>query len=257
MARLLAVLIVSFCSVAFVSLAQESAPAPLEVPPESMQGLLLRKVAPLYPPLARQARIRGTVILSIVIDKSGNVSRVELYSGHPMLAPAAIEAVKQWKYKPYEKDGEAVEVKTTVQVNFKMPDSQPPPGIAGDAPGGSLEHQPITSLPACEATTSGTVPKRVRVSTGVMQGLMVSNPAPAYPADAREQHVEGVVLMQIEIGRDGKVCDLALISGHPLLAPAAMDAVRHWTYRPYLLNGDPVEVNSQVMVKFTLTRKNN
>jgi len=84
------------------------------------QGLLLRKVPPNYPPLARQARIQGTVLLQAQISKEGNIENLQLISGHPMLAPAAIEAVKQWKYKPYLLNGEPVEVETQVQVNFTL-----------------------------------------------------------------------------------------------------------------------------------------
>jgi periplasmic protein TonB len=83
-------------------------------------GLLIRKVNPVYPPLARQARISGTVILRAVISKDGSIENLSLVSGHPMLAPAAIDAVKQWKYKPYLLNGEPVEVDTEVQVNFTL-----------------------------------------------------------------------------------------------------------------------------------------
>jgi len=83
-------------------------------------GLLVRKVPPSYPPLARQARIQGTVILQAQISKNGDIENLQLISGHPMLAPAAIEAVKQWKYKPYLLNGEPVEVETQVQVNFTL-----------------------------------------------------------------------------------------------------------------------------------------
>ncbi len=84
------------------------------------QGFLVRKVSPTYPPLARQARIQGTVVLQAQISKSGDIENLQLVSGHPILAPAAIEAVKQWKYKPYLLNGEPVEVETTVQVNFTL-----------------------------------------------------------------------------------------------------------------------------------------
>jgi periplasmic protein TonB len=83
-------------------------------------GLLIRKVNPTYPPLARQARISGTVVLRAMISKEGSIENLSLVSGHPMLAPAAIDAVKQWKYKPYLLNGEPVEVDTEVQVNFTL-----------------------------------------------------------------------------------------------------------------------------------------
>ena len=79
-----------------------------------------RRVQPNYPPLARQARIQGAVVLQAMISKDGNIENLQLISGHPMLAPAAIEAVKQWKYKPYLLNGEPVEVETQVQVNFTL-----------------------------------------------------------------------------------------------------------------------------------------
>ena len=84
------------------------------------QGLLVHQVKPSYPPLARQARIQGTVVLQAVIGKDGNIQGLKVVSGHPMLAPAALEAVKQWKYKPYFLNGEPVEVDTTINVNFTL-----------------------------------------------------------------------------------------------------------------------------------------
>ena len=82
--------------------------------------MLITKVQPTYPPLARQARIQGTVLLQAEISKDGTIENLRLISGHPMLAPAAIEAVKQWKYKPYMLNGEPVEVETQIQVNFTL-----------------------------------------------------------------------------------------------------------------------------------------
>ena len=84
------------------------------------QGLVLRRVNPNYPPLARQARIQGQVVLQAEISKAGDIQNLRLISGHPMLAPSAIEAVKQWKYKPYYLNGEPVEVETQITVNFSL-----------------------------------------------------------------------------------------------------------------------------------------
>ncbi len=81
-------------------------------------GLLVSKVQPVYPPLARQAGIQGSVVFKAIINQTGDVVSLQLVSGHPMLAPAAIEAVKQWKYKPYLLNGNAVNVETQIIVNF-------------------------------------------------------------------------------------------------------------------------------------------
>jgi len=84
------------------------------------KGLLIYRVEPAYPPLAKQARIQGVVVLTAIIGKDGNVQNLQLVSGHPLLAPAAIEAVKQWRYKPFLLNGQPVEVETTVTVNFRV-----------------------------------------------------------------------------------------------------------------------------------------
>ena len=82
--------------------------------------MIISKVQPTYPPDARAARIQGSVVMAVVIGKDGNVQEVSLVSGHPMLAPAAIDAVKQWKYRPYLLNGQAVEVDTQITVNFTL-----------------------------------------------------------------------------------------------------------------------------------------
>ena len=84
------------------------------------KGLLIYRVEPAYPPLAKQARIQGVVVMTALIDKGGNVQNLQVVSGHPLLAPAAIEAVKQWRYKPFLLNGQPVEVETTVTVNFHV-----------------------------------------------------------------------------------------------------------------------------------------
>jgi protein TonB len=80
----------------------------------------MREVEPAYPPLARSARVQGQVVLDVVIGKDGAVKSIKAESGHPMLVPAAIDAVKQWRYQPYKLDGKPVEVDTQVLVNFKL-----------------------------------------------------------------------------------------------------------------------------------------
>ena len=84
------------------------------------RGLLIQKIEPQYPPLARAARVQGDVVLSAVIDTNGQITNLQLVSGHPMLVPAAIAAVKQWRYKPYLLNGQPVEVETTITVIFSL-----------------------------------------------------------------------------------------------------------------------------------------
>ena len=85
-----------------------------------------------------------------------------------------------------------------------------------------------------------------------MASFLVTKVPPEYPPDAKDQHIQGVVLLRVIIDRQGNVSNIQLISGHPKLAPAAIEAVKQWKYRSYLLNGAPVEIETQVQVNFTL-----
>jgi len=84
------------------------------------EGSLIRKVQPAYPVLARSARIQGAVVLQAVISKQGTIENLKVLSGHPILVPAAIDAVKQWRYRPYILNSEPVEVETQIIVNFSL-----------------------------------------------------------------------------------------------------------------------------------------
>jgi periplasmic protein TonB len=81
---------------------------------------ILQQTKPLYPALARQARIQGNVVLHAIIDKDGKVAQLEVISGHPLLVQSALDAVKQWRYKPTLLNGDPVEVDTTITVTFTM-----------------------------------------------------------------------------------------------------------------------------------------
>jgi periplasmic protein TonB len=81
---------------------------------------LVKRVTPVYPPLAKQARIQGHVLLSAVISKEGTIQDLKVNSGHPLLVQSAMDAVRQWQYKPTMLNGEPVEVSTEIDVNFTL-----------------------------------------------------------------------------------------------------------------------------------------
>jgi len=95
-------------------------------------------------------------------------------------------------------------------------------------------------------------PKRITVSQGVTSGLLIRRVQPSYPPLAKQARISGAVVLQAVIGKDGTIQNLRAVSGHPMLIQSAIDAVRQWKYKPYFLNGDPVEVDTQVTVNFTL-----
>ncbi|MFZ1143014.1 MAG: energy transducer TonB [Candidatus Sulfotelmatobacter sp.] len=85
-----------------------------------LAGSLVRRVQPVYPSLARSARVQGTVVLSAIISKAGTIENLRVLSGHPMLVAAAIEAVSQWRYRPYILNSEPIEVETQITVSFSL-----------------------------------------------------------------------------------------------------------------------------------------
>jgi protein TonB len=84
--------------------------------------------------------------------------------------------------------------------------------------------------------------------------MLMRRMQPVYPRPAIDARIQGTVTLRAIIGRDGAIHGLQALSGHPLLIPAAVDAVRQWRYRPYLLNGQPVEVETSVTVNFILNQ---
>jgi len=104
----------------------EVAPPPPPAPTHPLkishwaEGNLIYRVQPIYPPLARQARIQGAVELRAIISKAGTIENLVVLRGRPMLAPSAINAVRQWRYRPYLLNGEPVEVETEITVNFVL-----------------------------------------------------------------------------------------------------------------------------------------
>jgi len=154
---------------------------------------------------------------------------------------------------------------TKIPQTVKMirEDEPPPPvmatagvvgGVPGGVPGGSMGGvigSVLSSTPVSVPKIA--TPQRIRVSSGVSQGLLVRRVQPSYPPLARQARIQGVVILQAQISKEGNIENLQLISGHPMLAPAAIEAVKQWKYRPYLLNGEPVEVETQVQVNFTLS----
>ena len=94
--------------------------------------------------------------------------------------------------------------------------------------------------------------RKTTVSSGVMQGYVLSRVTPIYPAIARAAHISGRVVMQATISKTGSIVNLHVLSGPPMLQQSAMEAVRNWKYKPYLLNGEPVEVETEINVIFNL-----
>jgi periplasmic protein TonB len=135
-----------------------------------------------------------------------------------------------------------------------------PGGVPGGAPGGVIGGI-IGSVPSAappppppKEAPKPVTPKSIRVGGNVQAAKLVRQPKPSYPPLAKQARIQGTVRFNAVIGRDGTIQNLTLASGHPLLVPAATEAVRQWVYQPTLLNGEPVEVVTQIDVNFTLSQ---
>jgi protein TonB len=150
--------------------------------------------------------------------------------------------------------------KTIQQVHDEP---EPPPqqaagvvgGVPGGVPGGSaggviggIIGGVLSSAPPPKPTT----PKRIRVGGQVESAKLIFQPKPEYPPLAKMARIQGTVKLEAVISKDGTIQDLKVLSGHPLLVKSAVEAVSRWRYQPTLLNGEPVEVVTEVDVNFTL-----
>jgi periplasmic protein TonB len=127
-------------------------------------------------------------------------------------------------------------------------------GMPGGVIGGIISNIPIAAPPPPPVVKAAApaAPQRIRVGGNVQEARLSKKVVPTYPPLARSARISGVVRFNAVIGTDGHIQNLQLVSGHPLLVPSAQAAVTQWVYQPTLLNGEPVEVMTQIDVNFTL-----
>ena len=193
----------------------------------------------------------------------------------PPPPPAATPQVKVVKIIPRQFDAGRLMAPKSIPKNIAeiREEELPPPssgggvvggiagGVAGGGPGGILGGI-LGSVPSAAPPPppppvkkeEKAAPQRIRVGGNVQQARLVRQPRPVYPPLAKQARIQGVVKLNAIISRDGTIMNLSVISGHPLLVPAAMEAVKQWVYQPTLLNGEPVEVVTQIDVNFTLSQ---
>jgi TonB family protein len=189
---------------------------------------LVKQVDPVYPEAARVSGIEGLVILEAKADEQGRVSAVRVLRSIPALDQAAVEAVKQWVYEPMLVDGQARKVVFTVTVRFALRDG-PKPGIP-------------------DAFAAGAV----KAEGDIKPPKLVKEVMPAYPENARQAQVQGVVILGVRADEQGRVVDAKVLRSIPLLDQAAIDAVKQWLYEPYVKDGQPCPIVFTVTVRFQL-----
>src|ERR1700683_4652884 len=196
---------------------------------------------------AREKALQGEVVVKIVVSETGDVESPEVVSGDPILAESAVDAVKKWKFKPFIRNGKAVKASTKLPFDFAFSEDVQDVKVT-PADQNAPAVPPPAAVPAASDAPKVAPPQRVRVSQGVTAGLLVHKVQPVYPPEARHARIQGTVILRAHITKEGRIADLKLVSGPKELAPAAIGAVEQWRYRPYLLLGNPVEVDTEVLV---------
>ena len=125
-------------------------------------------------------------------------------------------------------------------------------GVPGGMQGGSLGGVLGGIVSSSSLPPKVAAPQKIRVSSGVAAGNLIQKIQPQYPAIAKTARIQGTVVLEATISKSGTIEGLRAVSGPPMLYQAAIDAVRQWRYKPYMLNGEPVEVGTTVNVVFTL-----
>ena len=217
------------------------APAPANPPidGDSTKLELLKSEKPIYPSRAQEQGIQGQVWLKLLISEAGDIENIEIVSGDPILAPAAVDAVKKWRFKPFMKNGKPVKVSTKIPLDFSFIGNV---SDVKDKAGNNSARELGNNAPG----------KPIQIFTGVLSGLLVHKVVPVYPLWAKRNHITGSVLLHAVISKEGRIVNLKVMSGRAELIPSAIGAVQQWRYRPYLLLGQPVEVETTITVNFNM-----
>jgi TonB family protein len=223
-----------------VGLSDQLHPTLPETATDSTPPVAIEAFRPIYPNTAERDKLQGKVLVKVVISESGEVESAEAISGELTFAQAAIYAAKQWKFKPYLKNDSPTKVAMNLPFAFiylDNPKAQSPLVTTSESFWRDTPRDLIT----------------IRLSQEVAQKMVSHRVEPVYPEIAKAPGIQGVVMIFVVIGKDGAIQDLHLMSGHPLLAKAALDALKQWRYNPLLLDGQPIDAQTVVQVNFTLS----
>jgi Gram-negative bacterial TonB protein C-terminal len=173
-----------------------------------------------------------TVLLQLTLNRRGSVREAKILQGPTNLSAAAIKAAKTQNYKHHDTWGAENEQAMTVAVTFPQGGNAKP----------EVRQAHLGGVPGCIYVT------RIRVASQVLESYVTQRVEPAYPAGVQNDLV--FLALGVEIDKDGNVTKVWKLSGPDELIPAAIDAVKKWKYKPYLLNGEPIEVQTTVWLKF-------
>jgi len=176
----------------------------------------------------------------------------------PMQEPRPVVRTAQEQTMLSEINARVLQAPSTIPRQPWIPGTPEPPGsvgpidLGGDRSGIGSPDNPFSGRGTHPDVRQAALAATQHVSSGVMQGMLIYKVIPTYPAIAQAIRTSGTVDLQATISRTGTIENLRVMSGPAILRQAALDAVKQWRYRPYMLNGQPVEVETTVEVDFTL-----
>jgi TonB family protein len=205
-------------------------------------GQVISKVNPIYPPIARASGVAGAVVLHAIIGKDGTVQELAATSGPPELMSSAMEAVKQWVYKPFLLNGEPVEVDTTITVNYSLASQHPP------AP-----PPPPDSTNETAYQVAGPDGEVYNVGGSVRPPVLTYAPDPNYTEAARKAKLSGNVIVSLIVDQNGEPQNVRVERGLGNgLDQKAVETVEQYRFKPATRNGEPVPANLKVEVNFQI-----
>jgi TonB family protein len=199
---------------------------PARVSAGTMAGNIIFKADPVYPAEARAEHVEGEVVLHATISKAGTIENVQVLSGPPILMVSAIDAVRQWKYKPYLLNGEPTEVETTINIRYSLSE----PGESGAANVG---------------------PGVRKIGNGVSSPVVIYQVQPEYSPEARAANFNGIELVNLIVDANGVPQNVHILRGVGMgLDEKAVEAVRQYRFKPAMEDGKPVPVELNVEINF-------
>ncbi len=215
-----------------------------------IESRLKERTEPDYPPEAIAAQIQGDVFLDVLIGKNGKVKNISVSSGDPILAHAAVSAVKYWRYEPWASGGNNVETKTTVTIHFVL--TKGPIDCPGHT-GANYSFSPRSSEGAMQESPENGENEVFKIGKNVKPPHAVYQPDPEYSEKARQARIEGVVLVQAIVTPEGTVARVKMerVIGYGL-DQKAIDAVCQWKFDPATKDGKPVAIPITVEISFHL-----
>jgi len=206
---------------------------PLRISSGVASGMLLSKVDPVYPEIAKAAHVQGPVILHTIISKDGTIENVSVISGNGMLVNAARDAVSQWTFKPYLLNGQPTEVETSITVNFSLADLM----------------AVVVPVPAANDAVDGAK----QIGGDVTGPIPIYEPEPVYSAEAKKAKFMGIVTVGIIVDKNGMPQNVHVTRGVGMgLDEKAVEAVKQYKFKPAMENGKPVAVYMNIEVNFQI-----